>query len=60
MTLLPGGRCHLVAPGRCFGKLSTDLTLLCGLLEQETIELRLDLLNALKLQLKVPERVGER
>ena len=62
MTLLRDGRSHLVAllPGRYFGKLSTDLRLRRALLEQQTIEVRLDLRNALKLQPKFPQRVGER
>jgi len=56
------GRHRFVAllPGRYFGKLSTDLRLRRALLEQQTIEVRLDLRNALKLQPKFPQRVGER
>jgi len=37
-----------------------DLRLLRASVEQQTIELRLDLRNALKLHLKFPQLVGER
>ena len=64
MTLLRAVRSHLVAlsPGPLLRKAldGSQAGLLCALLEQQIIELRLDLRNALKLQLKLPQRVGER
>ena len=63
MTLLRGGRpiCRATAPPAVTSGSSgwiSDCSV--ALLEQQTIELPLELRNALKLQLKFPQRVGER